>query len=158
MPATDFVVSKEKLEVEMHKEFDAPVDKVWDAYVNPDLVAKWWGPRLLEMHVEKLDAVEGGEWRILHSEPSGKKHWFHGQYREVVKPEKIVRTFVYEPVPEHTIIETTLFDATSDGRTKITVLTKFPSVEALEGMVSSGMEYGARESMDRLSELVTGGK
>lgn len=154
MPTTDFTINKEKLEVEMQRVFNAPPDRVWEAYVNPDLVAKWWGPSFLETHIEKLDTKPGGKWRILHSEPNGKEHWFHGVYKEVVKPEKIVRTFVYEPVPYHEIIETCLFSETNDGMTKLTVITKFPNPEALGFMVSSGMEGGARESINRLSELV----
>ncbi len=154
MQTTDFSINEEKLEVEMQRAFDASVEKVWEAYVNPELVAKWWGPNSLEIHIDKFDANEGGEWRILHTEPNGRKHWFHGEYKEVVKPEKIVRTFVYEPSPEHTLTETTLFSKNGDGKSKIKVITKFPSPEALRGMVNAGMEDGSRESLDRLSNLI----
>jgi uncharacterized protein YndB with AHSA1/START domain len=156
MLTTEFTVNKQKLEVELQRVFNAPIDAVWDAHVKPELVAKWWGPRFLETHVESLDVEVGGKWRILHKEPSGKEHWFHGEYKEVKKPSKIVRTFIYEPVPDQVMSETVLFEETSDGMTRLTIISTFPSQEALDSMVNSGMEFGARDSVDRLAELVEG--
>lgn len=154
MSDTDFNVDAENLKVTIKKEFKAPRERVWEAMVNPEMVAKWWGPRALKMTVETYEATPGGHWRILHAESDGKQHWFNGEFKVVDKPTKIVRTFIYEPYPDNIMTETSTLEETQDGNTLLTTVSQFPSKEALSGMVSTGMEYGSRESMDRLSELL----
>jgi uncharacterized protein YndB with AHSA1/START domain len=154
MNTTNFVVNKDKRQVVMERTFDASVKKVWQAHVNPELVIQWWGPRKMEMTIDKFEVRPGGAWRILHKDPSGKEHWFSGQYQEVIEPEKIVRTFIYEPESEHVLTETCIFKPLSETRTKMTYITDFPAPEALDGMVNAGMESGAREGLERLSKLV----
>lgn len=76
-----------------------------------------------------------------------------GEYRETVAPERIVATFEYEGMPGHVSVETmTLVER--DGRTTLTARSVFASREDREGMLRSGMESGARESYDRLGELL----
>jgi uncharacterized protein YndB with AHSA1/START domain len=156
MPTATFTLNKNKLEVEIERVFNAPIEKVWKAHFDPELVTQWWGPRFLETKVETLEAKKGGKWRILHLEKEGREHWFSGEFKVVDAPHKFVRTFVYEPASDHVITETTYLESTPDGRTKLRTISKFPSEEALNGMVNSGMEFGARESLERLSELVEG--
>jgi uncharacterized protein YndB with AHSA1/START domain len=89
MATTEFTINKDKLEVEIRRVYNAPIEKVWQAHVDPDLVVKWWGPRELEAKVEKLEPKVGGQWRILHRDRSGTEHWFHGEYQEVASPIKL---------------------------------------------------------------------
>ena len=152
--STDFKVDSQKLEVTIERTFKAPIERIWQAHTDSDLVAKWWGPRDLKTVIDKLEVRPGGQWRILHQEAGGKEHWFHGQYSEVVEPTKLSRTFVYEPMPDQVMNENCFFEPIDDNQTKLTIVTKFPSREALDWMVSSGMEYGSRQSIDRLAELV----
>lgn len=104
--------------------------------------------------MEKLDAKVGGEWKFINQDSEGNSHVFYGEFREVEKPEKIVWTFIYEPYPDAVIVETLTLSELPDGKTKITILSKYPSLEALEGTVASGMEAGAVETWDRLAELL----
>jgi uncharacterized protein YndB with AHSA1/START domain len=83
----------------------------------------------------------------------GDEHAFRGEFREITPPERIVWTFEYEPLPGHISVETmTLTER--DGRTLLTVRDQFASKEDLDGMVDSGMESGARESYERLDEVL----
>lgn len=153
MDNTEFKVDKEKLEIRMSRVFDAAREKVWQAHVDSKLIEKWWGLRRFTTVVEKLDAKVGGEWKFI-NRAEGQDHVFYGEFREVVKPEKIVWTFTYAPYPDSVAVDMLTLEELLDGKTKLSTLSKYPSTEALEGMLQGGMEAGARETWDRLAELV----
>jgi len=140
-------------ELHLTREFDAPRDLVWKAMTDPALMSRWWGPRRYKTVVDMMDVRPGGKWRMRNIAADGGEHAFRGEYREIVPPERIVMTFEYEPLPGHISVETmTLTER--DGRTLLSVRDQFSSKEDLEGMVNSGMESGARETYERLDELV----
>jgi uncharacterized protein YndB with AHSA1/START domain len=140
-------------ELHLTREFDAPRDLVWKAMTDPALMSRWWGPRQYQTVVDTMDVRPGGKWRMRNIAADGGEHAFRGEYREIVPPERIVMTFEYEPLPGHISVETmTLTER--DGRTLLTVRDQFSSKEDLDGMVNSGMESGARETYERLDELL----
>ena len=146
-------VNKEKLESTMTRNFDAPREKVWQAHIDPKLVENWWGPAKYKTIVEAYEPTVGGKWRMIH-EADGERHVFFGEFKEVVMPEKITWTFNYEPFPNSEIVETIRFEELPENKTRITTVSHYPTIEALEGMVQSGMEQGASESWDRLADLL----
>lgn len=133
---------------------DAPRDRVFRAYIDPEAIPEWWGPRDYTTKVERMDVRPGGTWRYVQHDADGKEHGFHGVYREVVPPERLVSTFEYEGTPGHVLVETITFEAMRGGKTKVTVHALYESREDRDGMLSAGMEWGMRESMERLEEHV----
>jgi uncharacterized protein YndB with AHSA1/START domain len=133
--------------------FDAPRAVVFDAFINPDAIPQWWGPRYLTTTVETMQVKAGGQWRFVQRDADGNTYAFHGVYHSVNAPEQIVYTFEFEGMPGHVVLETITFEE-YDGKTKITDQSVFQSVADRDGMVQSGMEEGARESMERLDELL----
>jgi uncharacterized protein YndB with AHSA1/START domain len=93
----------------------------------------------------------GGEWRFLHSS-DGFEMSFYGEFREITPHERIVQTSEFSGAPGHVVLETILFDE-SDGKTNVTVIDLFDSVEDRDAMLQSGMEGGLAESYERLEEL-----
>jgi uncharacterized protein YndB with AHSA1/START domain len=154
MSTTDFKVDKQRLEVRMSRVINAPRERVWQAHIDPTQIAQWWGPRRYTTEVEQLDPKVGGKWKFANKQSDGKRHVFYGEFLEVQKPEKITWTFIYEPYPDAVVTETLTLEELPDGKTKLSTLSKYPSIQALEGMVQGGMEEGARETWDRLAELV----
>jgi uncharacterized protein YndB with AHSA1/START domain len=141
-------------ELVLTRELDAPRDLVWKAMTDPALMSRWWGPRRYKTVVDTMDVRPGGKWRMRNIAADGGEHAFRGEFREVVPSERIVWTFEYEPLPGHISVETMTLTE-HDGRTLLTVRDQFSSKEDLDGMVNSGMESGARESYERLDELIT---
>ncbi|HEX6061294.1 MAG TPA: SRPBCC family protein [Candidatus Limnocylindria bacterium] len=151
---SDLVITRvSDTELRLTREFDAPRELVFKAMTDPALLSRWWGPRKYRTVVDEMDARPGGKWRMRNIGADGGEHAFRGEFREVVPSERIVWTFEYEPLPGHISIETVTLTE-RDGRTLLTVHNQFASKEDLEGMVNSGMESGARESYERLDELV----
>ena len=139
--------------IEMRCTFDAPRDMVFKAHTDPAIVRQWWGPRSLTTTVVKLEARPGGQWRFLHRDTDGNEYGFHGVYHDVAAPERLVYTFEFEGMPGHVLLETLTFEERA-GRTTLIDLSAFTSVEDRDGMLESGMESGANESMERLTELL----
>jgi uncharacterized protein YndB with AHSA1/START domain len=149
----EVTVDKEQLEIKMTRDFDAPREKLWQAHTDAKAIEQWWGPRKYKTIVEEFEPKAGGKWKFINV-AEGQKHVFYGEFREVVEPERITWTFTYEPYPDVVSVETLTFEELPGGKSRLRTVAKYPSIEALEGMVQSGMEEGARETWDRLAELV----
>ena len=150
-------VDTEKLELELVRIIAAPRELVWEAYTTPAYVEKWWGPRKYETKVLEMDLRPGGRWRSV-NRAEGKEHPFTGVYQEVVKPERLVTTFIYdvEGARDDSSLDIAIFEDLGDGRTKLITKAVFPTLEALQQALSSGMESGWVETLDRLVELLEG--
>jgi uncharacterized protein YndB with AHSA1/START domain len=133
--------------------FDAPRERVFALYTDPELIPSWWGPRDQGVSVERMDVVAGGSWRFLATDSSGSELAFFGTYREVTAPGRIVSTFGWEGMAGHTLVETVTFEDLG-GSTRLTVTASFDTTEDRDGMLAAGMERGLTQSHDRLAELL----
>lgn len=138
--------------IEIVRDFDTTPARLFRAYTDPDLISRWLGPRDVEMRLLEFDAHSGGAYRYVHVDTDGGEHLFRGVFHAVDSAERIVQTFEYEGAPGQVSLETLTFEEV-DGRTRLRTRSVFPSVEARDAMVASGMERGIRDSMDRLDEL-----
>jgi uncharacterized protein YndB with AHSA1/START domain len=84
----------------------------------------------------------------------GREHGFHGEYREIGRPYRLVSTFVYEGAPEHETVETVTFETAGSG-TLVTGRSVFPSFAARDLYARAAPERGLRESHQRLGEWRT---
>jgi uncharacterized protein YndB with AHSA1/START domain len=149
-----FIVNREVREIVMERIFDAPRELVWKLWTDPALIPRWWGPANLTTVVDRMEVKPGGVWRFLQRDGSGNEYAFHGEYREIVPPERIVATFNFEPIgPGHELVEVVTLED-HGGKTRLTSRAIYRSIEDLEGMLRSGMEEGATETMNRFAELL----
>jgi uncharacterized protein YndB with AHSA1/START domain len=140
-------------EIVMTREFDAPRGLVFEAHTSCEHMSRWWGPRKYEFASCEIDFRPGGKWRIVHRGPEGEEYGFHGEYREIVPPERIVWTFEFEGFPGSVSVETLTLEE-HDGKTTLTATSVYNTVEERDGMLQSGMEEGAKETMERLDEYL----
>src|SRR5687768_14019398 len=82
------------------REFDAPRHLVYQAWTTPELVKRWWNAKRGEVTVAEIDLRVGGKWRYAMVTEDGFEVAFHGEYREIVRNERIVSTEAYEGVPD----------------------------------------------------------
>ena len=143
-------------EIVITRSFDAPRELVFKAFTDADAVRQWWGLNSTETVVDQLEARPGGRWRFVQRDGDGNEFGFHGVYHDLQAPERIVYTFEFEGMPGHVLLETLVFED-EDGRTQMTDTSVFQSVADRDGMLQSGMESGAAESMDRLDEYLAKG-
>ena len=129
---------------------DAPRTLVWDTFTKAEHIARWWGPHRYTIAVHEFDVRPGGKWRVSHSDGT-KTVEFFGEYREVVKPERLARTFCFGDFPP---IEETYEFHEEGGRTTLVCTQRFASVMGRDMMAKSGAAEGGRESFERLDELL----
>jgi len=153
MPKTEYVIEPGRQELTSTTILDAPRELVFKAYTDPELFAKWWGPRRYENKILKYDSRTGGEWHIVQRGEDGSEHGFRGVNHEVMAPERICQTFEHLGVPGHVALQTATFEPLGN-KTRIVAHIVFQSVMDRDGMVASGMQEGADESMERLAELL----
>jgi len=154
MTKTVLVAEPEKHEIIMTRIFDAPRERVFKAYTDPNLIPQWWGPKRYTTTVDKMEVKPGGIWRFVQRDESGNQFAFRGVYHEITSPERLVYTFEFEGMPGHILLATVTFEELSDGRTKLTDSSVFQSVADRDAMLRTDMEEGASESMDRFAELL----
>jgi uncharacterized protein YndB with AHSA1/START domain len=143
-------------EIVIEREFDAPRERVFAAFTDPELIPQWWGPRDTTTVVDVMDVRAGGSWRFVSRESNGDETGFRGTYREVTPPERIVQTFEWEGMPGYVSVETATFEDLGE-RTKVVTTTLFHTPEERDGMLASGMESGMNETYERLDELLAQG-
>jgi uncharacterized protein YndB with AHSA1/START domain len=147
------VTTPTESEIVMTRVFDAPRDLVFEAHTSCEHMSHWWGPRKYEIASCDVDFRPGGGWRIVHRGPEGDEYVFHGEFREIVRPERITWTFEWEGMPGHVSVQTVVFEE-HDGKTTLTASAGYDTVEERDANLESGMLDGAAETYDRLEEYL----
>ncbi|MFC5788656.1 polyketide cyclase [Agromyces tardus] len=142
--------------IDIEREFDAPVAAVFNAHRDPELVRQWLGPDGYEMTIDRWDFVPQGGYRYVHTNPEGESFAFNGTFHSVRENEFAVQTFEFEGYPDVVSIESMTFEDLGDGRTRLRGHAVYPTVEARDGMVASGMDRGVREGFERLDAILAG--
>ena len=140
-------------EIVMTRLFDAPRELVFEAMTKPEHIRRWWGNlgEGYSVPVCEVDLRVGGRWRFVNRHPHGEVA-FHGEYREIDAPRRLVFTETMEPHPEPGSIVAADYTE-EDGKTRMTVVCTYPSREIRDMVVASGMERGAAASYDQLEIL-----
>jgi uncharacterized protein YndB with AHSA1/START domain len=138
--------------------FDAPLDKVWQAFTDPEIVPRWWGKHGTTTTVAEMDVRPGGTWRYINSAPDREDVVFFGEYLEVDPPHGYKWTFMFDVDGQGPMggPESYAFEDLG-GRTKVVSIGHMGSVEVLEGALSTGMVPGAIETWDRLAQWLAEG-
>ena len=142
--------------VRITREFDAPPDKVFRAWTDPDLVARWLGPRSVTTRIDNWDARTGGSYRYVAERDGQEIASFYGSFHEVRPNERLVQTFTWEGMPDGVSLDTMTFEDLGNGRTRVVGLSVVDSMEARNAMMASGMDVGVQEGYQKLDELLAG--
>ena len=148
------VTTPSDLEIRLTRLFDAPRRLVFEAMSKPEHIKRWWGclGDGYSVPVCEVDLRPGGAWRFVNRSPKG-EFGFHGVYCEVVSPERVVFTEIFEPFPDAESIVTAVF-TDENGKTRLTLTARYPSLDVRDMVLKTGMERGAAISYDRLEEVV----
>lgn len=142
--------------VDVVREFDAPAEAVWRAWTEPELVSRWLGPRGYRMDIEMWSLVTGGRYRYVHTDGDGNDFTCNGVVHRAEPAQTLIQTFEYEGVPGVVSIDTLHFEDLGHGRCRTVGRSVFPTLEARDGMIESGMERGMTEGYEQLDEVLAG--
>ena len=150
---TEIVVDQDVPLVRIVREFDAPPAKVFRAHTDPELFARWMGPRSTRTRVDHFDCRTGGSYRYVHIS-DGNEYGFHGSFHEVRPNELIVQTFTYDGEPDGVALETLRFEDLGDGRTRLHAQSLVDSFAGRDQWLASGMETGVEQGYAKLDDLI----
>src|SRR5262249_23895593 len=153
------VEAKGEREIVMTRVFDAPRRLVFEAFTKPELVKRWLlGPDGWSMPLCQIDLRVGGTYRYVWRRDSDRTEMgMGGVYREVVPPEQIVSTEVFDEAWYAGDAVSTLLFVERGGKTIVTQTVLYESREARDGVLKSPMETGVAASYDRLEKLLASG-
>ncbi|QFZ23234.1 SRPBCC family protein [Saccharothrix syringae] len=142
-----------EVEVAMTRTFNAPQALVFDAFTRPEHVVHWMlGPEGWTMPVCEIDLREGGAWHMVWRREDGREMAMSGKYLEVAPHSRTVQTESWGPGWPETV-NTTEFTASGE-RTTVVHTVRFPSREARDRALETGMRDGATASYERLAEYL----
>ena len=141
------------VEIAITRDFAAARTLVFDAHTRPEQVSQWLlGPEGWTMPICEIDLRPGGSWHYVWRKDDGTEMEMRGVYREVVPPERIVNTERWGPEWPETV-NTTLFTE-HGGTTTVTQTVRYPSKEARDTALGTGMMTGVERSYELLDALL----
>ena len=138
-----------KQDLVITREFELPVELLFRAYVEAEIVEQWMGTKVL-----KLDSKKHGSYQFETTDPKGNKHGFNGVIHEFMENRKITRTFEMENTPFPVQLEFLSFEKISDESSKLTMHVVYRSVEHRDQMLKLPFAQGINMAHNRLQEIL----
>ena len=138
--------------VTLKRTFDAPVDLVWEAWINSEHIAKWWGPKGMTTRVIKHNFEVGGKWKYSMTMPNGQEFISEGVFKEIIKHKKIISSADFKPMTEGVEIQA-LFEEAGES-TLFTFNIVHASEEYRIAQEKMGIYNGWGSVLKRLGEFV----
>jgi len=153
--ATLAITTPSDREISMTRVFHAPRTLVFEAYTRPHLLSRWLlGPEGWTMPVCEIDLTVGGKYRYVWRHEDGREMAMGGVYREIVAPERLVTTELFDEDWTGGETLSTLLLVEQGGRTTMTNIVLYASREARDGALASGMTEGLESGYSRLDEVL----
>jgi uncharacterized protein YndB with AHSA1/START domain len=139
-----------KQELVIRREFDLPLELLFKAYVEPEIVEQWMGTKVL-----KLENRKHGGWQFETTDPHGNKHGFNGVIHEFAQDRKITRTFEMENASFGVQLELLEFERLTDDTSRLTIHTIFESVAVRDQLLKLPFAQGLNMAHDRLQDIAS---
>jgi len=139
-----------KQELTITREFDLPLELLFKAYVEPEIVEQWMGTKVL-----KLESRNHGGYQFETTDPQGNKHGFNGVIHEFVPDRKITRTFEMENTPFGVQLEFLEFEKLTDDTSLLNMQIVYRSAALRDQMLQLPFARGLNMAHDRLQDIVS---
>lgn len=138
-----------KQEITITREFDLPLELLFKAFVEPEIVEQWMNTKVI-----KLENKKHGSWQFETTDPKGNKHGFHGVIHEFVPDQKITRTFEMENTPFPVQLEFLEFEKLSNTTSKLIMHVVYKSIAYRDQMLQLPFAQGINMAHNRLQQIV----
>ena len=160
MTVTDVQKDPAALTMTLDAEFDAPVDRVWQLWADPRQLERWWGPPTYPATFTKHDLTPGSRVEYHMTGPGGDQPRGYWDILETDPPHRLVVRDGFandDGTPNDAFptgkMEVTIAEA-GPGRTRMSILSHFPSAEAMEQLVAMGMEEGLTQAVGQIDAIL----
>lgn len=145
------VAAKKKI-LKITRTFDAPLQKVWDAWTKPEYYKKWWGPKDFTCPYSEIDFRVGGKYLHCMKANDGKEYWSTGIYKEIDPMEKIVCTDSFAD-EKGNAVPASYYGMGDDFPMELKVLV---TLKELEGKTQMNMEHVGFPQGDMIEQAKIG--
>ena len=159
MKTNTFIINEENLSVTVNRTFNAPLEKVWDAFTNHEKLDKWWAPKPWKCRTKRQNFINGGEWLYAMVGPENEEHWAITTYKNISENSSFGLTDAF--CDENGVINSDLptsewkLDFTEhDNSTQLKIVVKQISLEDLQTLIKMGFQEGFEATLKSLSELL----
>ena len=139
-----------KQDLVITREFDLPLELLFKAYVEPEMVEQWMGTKVL-----KLENKKHGSYQFETTDPHGNKHKFNGTIHEFNPNRKITRTFEMENTPFEVQLEFLEFEKLTDSTSKLTMHIVYRSIALRDQVLQLPFAQGINMAHDRLQDMAS---
>lgn len=139
-----------KQELVITREFDLPLELLFKAYEEPEIVEQWMGTKVL-----KLENKKHGSYRFETTDPMGNKHGFNGVIQEFIPGQKITRTFEMENTPFAPWLEFLEFEKLGEDKSRLTMHVVYKSVALRDQLLQLPFAQGINMAHNRIQEIVS---
>lgn len=139
-----------KQELVITREFNLPLDLLFKAYVEPEIVEQWMGTKVL-----KLESKKHGSYQFETTDPKGNKYGFNGVIHEFISNLKIIRTFEMENTPYGVQLECYEFEQINAGTSKLNMHVIYESVTQRDQVLKLPFAQGINMAHNRLQDIVS---
>jgi uncharacterized protein YndB with AHSA1/START domain len=137
-----------KQELVITREFDLPLELLFKAHVEPEILEQWMGTKVL-----KLEGKQHGSYQFETTDPKGNKYRFNGVIHEFVPNRRITRTFEMENMPFGVQLEFYEFEQLTDDTSKLNMHVVYESVAKRDQVLKIGMAAGINMAHNRLQDV-----
>ena len=141
-------------EIMITRVFNAPRERVWDAWTDSRHISSWWGPNGFTTTTSVMDVRPGGMWRYIMHGPNGVDYKNRMDYVEVVRPERLVYVHGDDDVNEQLPFHVTVTFTEESGATKVTMRSVFASVDECKRVKGFGAVEGGNQTLARFGEYL----
>ncbi|MEO6453919.1 MAG: SRPBCC domain-containing protein [Ginsengibacter sp.] len=139
-----------KQELVITREFDLPVELLFKAYEEPEIVEQWMGTKVL-----KLESKKHGSYQFETTDPKGNKYGFNGVIHEFIPNRKITRTFEMENTPFGAWLEFLEFEQLTNDTSKLNMHVVYKAVALRDQMLKLPFAQGINMAHDRIQDIVS---
>jgi len=138
-----------KHDLTITREFDLPLELLFKAFAEPELVEQWMGTKVL-----KLESKKHGSYQFETTDPKGKKHGFSGVFHDFIPNQQITRTFEMANTPFGVQLEITKFEKLTGNTSKVNMHTIYESVAQRDEVLKLPFAWGINMAHNRIEELL----
>lgn len=146
--------------VYISREFNAPIEKVWKAWTDPEILDKWWSPKPMKAETKVMDLRVGGNWQFAMVTPEGQKHWIYAEFTAVEEGKSYTSTAWMGDSEGNPVTSgpkwhrDTKFTSIEGNRTRVNIEVTYEDVATFERMANSFFKQGTEIGYNQLDELL----
>ena len=155
----DFLVDKENNKIRVERSFDAPLDLVWAAWTEADILDQWWAPKPYQAVTKSSNFTEGGQWHYYMLGPEGEKHWCLFDF-EVIKPQEFfsgIDAFCDENAVTNDTKPRVKWEndfTSNENQTVVNIQLQFDTLEDLQTIIQMGFKEGFTAGLENLDQYI----